>query len=60
MASHKMLQRDFAEKVGVKEDAVSRWRAGKHAPGKTTIKRICKATGIPEERIRDEIKKGML
>lgn len=60
MAINKMLQRDFAEKVGVKEDAVSRWRAGKHFPGKSTIIRICKVTGIPEERIRDEIKKGML
>lgn len=60
MAINNMPQRDFAEKVGVKEDAVSRWRAGKHFPGKSTIIRICKVTGIPEERIRDEIKKGML
>lgn len=60
MAINNMLQRDFAEKIGVKEDAVSRWRAGKHFPKERTINRICKATGIPKERIRDEIKKGML
>jgi len=60
MASHKMLQRDFAEKVGVKDDVVSRWRVGKHYPSNSAIKQICNVMGISEEAIRAEIQKGKL
>ena len=60
MVSHKMMQRDFAESIGVKEDCVSRWRIGKHYPGSDSIKRISVVTGISEEDIRKEIQKGKL
>ena len=60
MVSHKLMQRDFAERIGVKEDAVSGWRIGKHYPGSDSIKRISVVTGISEEDIRKVIQKGKL
>lgn len=60
MVSNKLMQRDFAECIGVKEDCVSRWRIGKHYPGRDSIKRISVVMGISEEDIRKEIQKGKL
>ena len=60
MESHKMFQRDFAELIGFKEDAVSHWRMGKTSPKNRAIRAIAEVTGIDEEIVRHEVKKGRL
>jgi len=60
MHSHRLTQRDLAEMIGAKEDAVSRWRLGKRNPKTKTVRKIAEALGIEEERIRAEIEKGLL
>lgn len=60
MESHKIFQRDFAELIGFKEDAVSHWRMGKTSPKNRAIRAIAEVTGIDEEIVRHEVKKGRL
>jgi transcriptional regulator with XRE-family HTH domain len=60
MKAHKLVQRDFAELIGYKEDAVSGWRLGKRKPQKKAILAIAKQICVDEEIVRAEIERGLL
>lgn len=60
MNRENIMQRDFAQRIGVKEDAVSRWRFGKQRPRRESINRVCKVLGITPEKAYKELDRGMI
>lgn len=44
-------QKQFAEKIGVKQSQISEWLKGKSKPGYDSLKAICINLGISGDRI---------
>lgn len=60
MIKNNMKQRDFADKLGLKEGCVSEWRRGKSKPREDNLIKVCTMIGIEVAEGERLVAKGML